>query len=105
MKKKVLAPLLSLVLVLTTFPIAVAQTGASIQSRANGSQDWQGLRDLKPGKKVLVEFKTGIGDPVERKFVSAIGSTLTVSDAGYEFKLEQRDIQTVYLLKGRWSRK
>jgi hypothetical protein len=76
-----------------------AQSAATINA-----QDWQDLQDLKPGKKILVEFKTNIGDPVEGKFVSAIGTKLTLSSDGYTRSLEQRDIQSVYHLKGRWSR-
>src|SRR5207248_1073701 len=59
---------------------------------------------LKPSKKILVEFKSGVRDPVEGKFVSAVGGRLTLSNGGYAFGLEQRDIQRVYRLKGRWSR-
>ena len=105
MKTKALAAPLISILVLTASPVTLAQTNVSTQSATNvGLSDWQGLSDLKPGKKVLVEFKSGIGDPVERKFVSVSGSTLIVSDSGYQFRLEQRDIQRVYRLKGRWSR-
>ena len=104
MKSKVLASLLALILVMTT-SVALAQTNNSGQASTNVNvQDWQGLRELKPGKKILVEFKSGIGDPVEGKFVSAIGSKLFLSDDGYPLSLEQRDIQRVYHLKGRWSR-
>ena len=104
MNSKILVSLLTLILVMTT-PVALAQTSNSGQASTNVTvQDWQGLRELKPGKKIWVEFKSGIGDPFEGKFVSAIGSKLNLIDDGYPLSLEQRDIQRVYGLKGRWSR-
>jgi hypothetical protein len=105
MKSKVLALLLALILMAAATPADLAQTNNSGQQTTSPSaQDWQGLRDLKPGEKILVEFKSSIGDPVEGKFISASGSKLTLSDDGYQLSLEQRDIQSVYQLKGRWSR-
>jgi hypothetical protein len=65
-------------------------------------QDWQGLRDIEPGKKILIEFKTG--GKVDGKLVNLVGSTLSLSDDGDIYILEQSDIQRVYRLKGRWSR-
>lgn len=101
MKSRVPASLLALILLLTTSIVAPAQTTA--QPAANTTaQDWQGLRNLKPGKKVLVE--TNIGT-VEGKFISAVGSKLSLSDDGYTFSLEQRDIKRIYRLKSRWSRR
>ena len=102
MKSRVPASLLALTLLLTATPVALAQTNNSGPPAINqNAQDWQGLRDLKPGKKVLVETRLGT---VEGKFVSAIGTRLTLSDEGETLSFEQRDIQRVYRLKGRWSR-
>jgi|ERR1044071_1464613 small nuclear ribonucleoprotein (snRNP)-like protein len=104
MKSRVLASLLALALVLATSPVVPAQTINSAQTAVSATpQDWQGLRDLKPGKKVLVEFKGG--NTLDGKLVSITGSTLTVSGDGNVYSVEQRDIQRVYRLKGRWSRK
>jgi len=106
MKSKTLAAtLLALILTLTASPLAATQTTALAQTTASaGGRDWQGLSTLKPGKKILVEFKSGVGDPVEGRFVSAVGSRLTLKRDGIPVGLEQRDIQSVYRLKGRWSR-
>lgn len=106
MRSRVLALLLALILGQTAAPArALAQAGNSGQSATNiNAQDWQGLSDLQPGKKILVEFKTGIGEPVEGKFISAIGSKLTLSKDGDRISLERRDIQRVYRLKSRWTR-
>ena len=98
MKSRVLTLLLVLALLPAAPSVAPAQTNAP-------AQDWQDLKDLKPGKRILVEFKPNIGDPIEVKFVSAIGTKLTVTSHGYDRSLEQRDIQSVYHLKGRWSRR
>jgi hypothetical protein len=105
MKSRVTALLLASILLPTASPVALAQTSNTGQTALNvNTQDWQGLRDLKPGKKIVVEFKLGIGESVEGKFVSAIGSKLTLTGDGYTRSLEQRDIQRVYRLKGRWTR-
>jgi hypothetical protein len=103
--KRVLSLLLALILVMTASPAAPAQTNNSGQSATSiNVQDWQDLQGLKPGKKILVEFKSNLGDPVEGRFVSAVGTKLTLTSDGYTRSLEQRDIQSVYHLKGRWSR-
>jgi hypothetical protein len=103
MRTHVIAPLLTLTLLLTIPPAALAQTNNSGQTATNANaQDWQGLSTLKTGKKVLVEFKTG--GTVDGKFVSVVGSILTLSSDGNTYTLEQRDIHRVYSLKGRWSR-
>ena len=102
MKHKILAPILASILFLATSPVALTQT--TQVTSADVAQDWQQLRGLKQGKQILVELKPGLGEPVTGKFVSATGSKLTVSLDGFNFDVEQRDIQKVYRLKGRWSR-
>lgn len=105
MKSRVLASLLAFALALTATPVATtAQTSNTGQTVAQTTaQDWQGLRDLKPGKKVLIEFKGG--NTLDGKLVSIAGSTLALSGGGSTYNVEQRDIQRVYRLKGKWSRK
>lgn len=106
MKSRVLTLLLVLALLPAAPSVAPAQTNNYAQSAATtNAQDWQDLKDLKPGKQILVEFMPNIGDPVEVRFVSAIGTKLTVTSHGYDRSIEQRDIQSVYHLKGRWSRR
>jgi len=103
MKSRVLALLLSFTLVLTASPFTFAQTNNSAPTQSSVAvQDWQKLRDIKPGKKVLVEFKSG--STIDGKVSSLAGSTLTLSNGKNTYTLEQRDIQRVYRLKGRWSR-
>ena len=97
MRSRILLLLLALVLGQAAPPPARAQSN-------NTAQDWQDLQDLKPGKRILVKFKPNIGDEVDGDFVSAIGTKLTLSSSGYTRSLEQRDIQSVYRLNGRWSR-
>jgi hypothetical protein len=103
MKSRVSSLLIALVLLLTTSTIAPAQTNNSGQpATALNSQDWQGLRDLKLGKKILVELKSG--GTVKGKLFSLEGTRLVLSDDGNAYDLEQREIRRVYELKGRWSR-
>ncbi|HWT02572.1 MAG TPA: hypothetical protein VN256_20135 [Pyrinomonadaceae bacterium] len=106
MKSRLLALLLILALLPAAPSAALAQTGDAAQPAADAdTQDWQGLKDLKPGKKIVVEFKPNIGDPVEARFVSAVGTKLTITSHGFTRSLEQRDIQSVYQHKGGWKRK
>ena len=103
MKSQVLASLLVLILVPTASPAALTQTGSPGQpATMTNAPDWQGLSNLKPGKRVLVEFKNG--STVDGKFVNAVGSRLTLTADGSTYILEQRDIRRVYGLKGKWSR-
>jgi hypothetical protein len=103
MKNGVPSLLLAVVLLLTTLSIAPAQTNNSGQSATGiNSQDWQGLRGLKPGKKILVQLKSG--GTIEGKHVSLVSTTLSLSSDGDIYNLEQREIRRVYGLKGRWSR-
>ena len=107
MKNRVPALLLVLAL-LPAAPIgAAAQTSDAARpvAGAGEAQDWQGLKGLKPGKKILVEFKPNIGDPVEAKFVSATGTKLTITSDGFTRSLERRDIRSVCRLKGKFSRR
>jgi hypothetical protein len=104
MKTKLLAPLLASILALTQTPFTTAQANDPTTTKTDAiAQDWQGLRDLKPGKKILIEFKPGVSYPVEGKFASVEGDRLYLSGE-YPTSFEQRDIQRVYRLKGRWSR-
>jgi hypothetical protein len=104
MKSRILALPLALILALGASPLALAQTASAQQpATSTGVQDWQRLRDLKHGKKILIEFKDG--NTIEGKFDGVIGSTLSLSADGTVYSLAQRDIQSAYRLKGRWSRK
>lgn len=96
MSKKVLALLLALAFGLTIRPIALSQTNTNASQPS--VQDWQGLRDLKPGKRLTVETKQG--REIVAKFVDITGSKLTLSYGFDILSLEQRDIQRVYLQKG-----
>ncbi len=105
MKIRALSALLVFVLFAATAPIANSQSSTSAQQSTNTtSADWQRLSDLKSGKEILVEFKPNTSDSFEGKFVSTIGDKLIVIHHGDTLRLEQRDIQSVYRLKGRWSR-
>jgi hypothetical protein len=103
MKSVIPTALLALILLLSQTPIAPAQTSTSGQAaKAAPAQDWQGLGELKSGKKILVEFKTG--NTTSGKFISVTGSRLMLSDDFDSYVIEQRDIQYVYIFKGGWSR-
>ena len=105
MRHKILASVLASILCLTTSPVALMQTRDSAQAAsAATAQDWQDLQDLTPGKRVVVELKNGFGDQLEGKFVSAIGTQLTLSEDNFHFNIKQSEIQRVYRLEGRWSR-
>jgi hypothetical protein len=98
MTNKVLASLLILAFALT---IAQGQTVTEISQPS--IHDWQGLRNLKPGTKLLVETKEG--RVIEAKFVDIVGSKLSLSYGFNILSLEQPDIQRAYLQKERSSRK
>lgn len=103
MKSRLLALLLASTLAQTISPVTLAQTNNAAQSAANTTaQDWQGMRDLKSGKKIRVEFKSG--STIDGKVLSIVGTTLTMSEGKSYYVLEQRDIQRIYSLKGGWSR-
>ena len=103
MKSRLPALLLALTLALNASPLVPAQTTKTSGQAAANTQDWQGLRDLERGKKVLIEFKDG--STVHGNFQSAIGSRLTLFDDGGVYSADQREIQRVYRLKGGWSRR
>jgi hypothetical protein len=105
MRQRVLAWLLALTMTAAGAAHAAAQTAGPppSSSPAAGAQEWQGLSGLKPGKKILVEFKSGV--TVDGKFVGVAGERLTLSAEGSTHALERSDIRRVYLLKGRWSRR
>lgn len=105
MTRRILIVLLMLLLTVTASPVGLMQSsGAGSTKTDMVPQDWQGLADLKPGKKVLVEFKANLGEAVEGKFVGVNGDKLILTRDGYPVSLLQKDIQTVYRLKGKWSR-
>jgi hypothetical protein len=101
MTKKVLTSLLILAFALTNRPVAPGQTNTTRSQPA--AQDWQDLRDVKPGKILLVETKQG--RMIEAKFVDVAGSKLALSHGFDILVLEQRDLQRVYLQTGSSRRK
>jgi hypothetical protein len=96
MTNKVLASLLILIFVLTIQSVALGQTNTNASQPA--VQDWQGLRELKPGKRLLVETKQG--RVIDANFADVTGSKLNLSYGFDILSVEQRDIQRVYLQKG-----
>jgi hypothetical protein len=101
MTNKVLALLLVLAFALTIPSVALGQTKSD--NSEPSAQDWQGLRGLKPGKRLLVETKQG--KEIAAKFVDVNGSKLNLSYGFDILSLEQREIQRVYLQKVGSSRK
>ncbi|HEY6245690.1 MAG TPA: hypothetical protein VIX17_17190 [Pyrinomonadaceae bacterium] len=105
MTRKFLAPLIACWLILTTAPVTKTQTTSPAQSaRQTDISNWQGLQNLKPGKKIFIEYKSNVGGSLECKFVRVAGSVLTVSDGKSQATIDECDIQRVYRLNGRWSR-
>ena len=100
MNSKFLTPLLTLALILTPAPIVTAQG----TNTSRMPSDWQAMQTLKPGKQILIEYKTNVGGSLECKFVGINGPRLTVSASGIQTTIEQADIQSIYRLKGKWSR-
>ena len=107
MKSRIFATLLVSVLLLTNFPPpAPAQTSSPAQqtpAQASAPRDWQRLLGLKPGKKILIEFKNG--STVSADFDGVSGGTLNLSGDSTTYALNQQDILRVHRLDGRWSRK
>ena len=99
MTSKSLASFLVCVMILTAPPIRKSQT-----TNPDPSPNWQGLQNLKRGKKIFIEYKRNVGGSLECKFVRVAGSVLTVSNGKSQATIDQRDIQSVYRLNGRWSR-
>lgn len=98
MTNKTLASLLIL-----AFALTIAQGQTNTDTSQQSIHDWQGLRNLKPGTKLLVETKQG--RVIEAKFVDIVGSKLSLSYGFNILSLEQPDIQMAYLQKERSSRK
>jgi hypothetical protein len=98
MKKTIPAPLLILMLLFMAPAVALAQSATNADIK-----DWQGLNNIKSGQTILVETKRG--GMIAAKFVSVAGSKLTLVADGAIHDLEQSDIQRIYRLKKRWSRK
>jgi hypothetical protein len=101
MTKKVLTLLLILAFALTNRPVIRGQTNANRSQPV--AQDWQGMRDVKPGRILLVETKQG--RIVEAKFVDVAGSKLSLSQGFDILILEQSDLQRVSLQKTGSSRR
>jgi len=105
MNTKFLPPLLTFTLVVATTHISRAQTTNQVPDPTQALvSDWQGLDNLKRGKQILVEYKSSVGGTLECKFAGVGDTKLTVSADGYQMTIEQRDIQRVYRLNGKWSR-
>lgn len=98
MTNKMLASLLIL-----AFALTIAQGQTFTDTSQPSIHDWQGLRNLKPGTKLLVETKQG--RVIQAKFADVAGSKLSLSYGFSILSLEQSDIQRAYLQKGRFSRK
>lgn len=92
MSKKFLALLLMLMLMLawTWRPAAIAQ-GNNSQKPVH---DWQALRNLKPGKVIVVRTKQG--RVFEGKFVDINGGTLGLALGFNILDFDQSDIAEVY---------
>jgi hypothetical protein len=89
MAKKLLA--LMLMLMFGLGPAALAQ------DKANSSppvQDWQGLRNLKPGKEIVIHTRKG--KIFEGKFADLKGSTLGLALGFNVFDFDQSDIEAVH---------
>src|ERR1043166_2964784 len=99
MTSKSLESFLVFVVILTAPPIRRSQT-----TNPDQSSNWQGLQNLKRGKKIFIEYKSNVGGSLECKFVRVAGSVLTVSDGKSQATIDECDIQRVYRLNGRWSR-
>ena len=98
MKRKLLSVSLALVLLSTASPVAFTQNQIT-----SDPQDWQGLDGLKPGTKILIEFKEGRRDPTVAVFFGITDRSLIVLQDGDRFSMPQRDIQRVSL-QAKWSR-
>jgi hypothetical protein len=100
MAKKVLTALLVLTFAFASQPAALAQDKAD--SSPQPVQDWQGLRDLKPGKVIVVYTKQG--KQFEGKFVDIKGSTLGLALGFNILDFEHGDIEEIHR-KPRYKRK
>jgi hypothetical protein len=100
MTNKFLAALLVLAFAFALRPPALAQDKADSSKPA--VQDWQGLRDLKPGKVIVVYTRQG--KEIEGKFVDIKGSTLGLALGFDIWDFEQSEIEEVHR-KPRYKRK
>jgi hypothetical protein len=100
MTKKLLASMLMLAFALALQPVALGQ--ANSEKSPQPAPDWQGLRDLKPGKVIVVYTRQG--KEIEGKFVDIKGSTLGVALGFNILDFEQSDIEAIYR-KPRFKRK
>lgn len=100
MTKKLFASLLMLAFVLTIQPAALSQ--ANSEKSPQPVQDWQGLRNLEPGKVIVVYTRQG--KQIEGKFVDIKGSTLGLALGFNILDFEQSDIEAIYR-KPRYKRK
>ena len=91
MTQKILTCMLGLTIVFASLPLALAQ------NKANGSApplpDWQGLADVKPGKKIVVYTRQG--KIFEGKFVDLNGSTLGLAFGFKILDFQQSEIAEV----------
>ena len=94
MTRKFLAPVLMLAFTLTLQTIALGQ--AKTDQSPQPAQDWQGLRDLKPGRQLIIYTKQG--KEIDGYFAGITGSTLNLHDFP-PMSLEQRDLETVRVWK------
>ena len=105
MNSKFVASFLAFILTATTAPTIKSQTKNPEQpAKQTNISDWQHLQSLKRGKQIVIEYKSNVGGTLECKFVRVAGSGLTVSDGNSEATIDQRDIERVYRLNGKWSR-
>ena len=95
MTKRALAPMLMLAFTLTFQSVALGQ--AKTDQSPQTVQDWQGLRDLKQGKRLIIYTKQG--KEIDGYFAGITGSTLNLHNFP-TMALEQRDLEAVRLWKG-----
>lgn len=98
MKKHIIL-LLTISLILTASTTARTQTNFDEQSVTDQSpKDWQRMYGIKEGTKLVVELKNG--QKGEGKFLSLLGTRLTLFARGHTYVFEQSGIQRVYGFKG-----
>ena len=100
MAKQLSASLLLLAFALAIHPVALGQANSDKSQQT--VHDWQGLRDLEPGKVIVVYTKQG--KEFEGKFVDIKGSTLGLALGFNILDFEQNDIEEIHR-KPRYKRK
>ena len=100
MAKKLSASLLLLAFALAIHPVVLAQ--ANSDKTQPPVHDWQGLRDLEPGKVIVVYTKQG--QQFEGKFVDIQGSKMGLALGFNILDFEQSDIEEIHR-KPRYKRK